>query len=145
MTDPRVISIAAFFKRHLPTFRIRTRAQILPLVTWYWRDARVGVIRENGRIVAAAMARCLNNEEDAAKPFLHDESGRIVWVEHIVSLHPLGVPLLMQTVTRRFGPREALAGNVIKRAGELRKLPWKAVERLTAITRVHEHKYPGAT
>lgn len=145
-TDPRIITLAAFFKRRLPAFRRATREDILRLVTWYWRDARAGVVRENGRIVAAALARCVNADEDAEKPFLHDEAGRIVWVEHIVSLHPLGLVALMQMVTRRFGPREVLAGHVSKRAGELRKLPWKSVERLIeAQQHAHEHTRSATT
>jgi hypothetical protein len=124
-----MITLAAFLKRHLPGARRTSRVDLLKWLAWYWSDARVGIVRENGRIVAVALARCLAEPEQAADPYFHDEHGRIVWVQDIVSLHPQGVASLIQTLVRRFGKREALAGQVLNRDGELRKLPWNHVLR----------------
>lgn len=134
---PTLISIAAFLKRHAPALRKAPRVQLLQFVLWYWTDARVGIIRENGRIVAVAMARCMNDVTHHAEPYHHDEAGKIVWVEHIVSRHPAGITMLLQQVRERFGPREAFAGHVFHRDGELRMLPMKVVERLTTGTPQH--------
>lgn len=138
-----MISAAAFMKRHLPGLRPWPRKTLLEYVGWYWRDARVGIVCDGPRIVAIALARCLNDVEQAKQTYHHDERGRIVWVEHIASVHPLGLPILLRQAMQRFGPREAFAGDVFKREGELRMLPWKTVERLTADIR-HELDTPAS-
>lgn len=132
MTTSPIISVAAFLKRHLPGLRPWPRETLLPYVEWYWRDARVGVVRDGPRILAVALARCIDDPAQAKQTYHHDEHGRLVWVEHIASTHPQGVALLLQIAMQRFGPREAFAGDVFKREGELRMLPWRTVERLTA-------------
>lgn len=132
MTTAPIISVAAFMKRHLPTLRRVPRKRLLDYVGWYWRDARAAVVWSGGRIVAVALARSMHTLEDAKRDYFHDEAGPLVWVDHIVSKHPLGVAILLQNAMQRFGPREAFAGEVFKREGELRMLPWKAVERLAA-------------
>lgn len=137
-TDP-ITSVAAFLKRRLPVMRHEPRAKLLSYVGWYWRDARIGVIRDGHKILAVALARGINDAAEAEQPYFHDERGRIVWIDHIASVHPDGVPLLLSQAMQRFGPREAFAGHVFKRDGELRMLPWRAVERLAADTQ-YEHQ-----
>ena len=133
MTAPIIISIAAFLKRREPWLRHATREHLLGFVTWYWRDARVGVVREAGRIVAVALARATSDlARTKADPWYHDEAGRIVWLDHIASRHPSGIAHLRAQARRRFGEREAYAGEVFKRDGELRMLPQKLVERIIA-------------
>jgi len=127
---PSIISICAFLKRRAPGFRTAQRAALVAFVLWYWRDGRVGVIREHGRIVAIALARCVHDVKQAAEPYYHDEKAPIVWVDDIVSRHPQGITLLLKHALQRFGPREAFAGHVFDRAGELRMLPIRVVERL---------------
>jgi hypothetical protein len=133
-----MISAAAFMKRHLPGLRTWPRARLLEYLGWYWRDARVGILRDHGRIVGIALGRCLHDVKQAREHYFHDEAARIIWIEHIVSRHPLGIRLLLQQAMQRFGPREAFAGDVFKRDGELRMLPWKTVERLTTALPPHE-------
>lgn len=136
-TDP-ITSVAAFLKRHLPVVRHEPREKLISYVTWYWRDARVGIVRNGPKILAVGLGRALNDPAEGERPWFHDEKGRIVWIDHIVSVHPAGVGLLLQHAMQRFGPRDAFAGHVFKRDGELRMLPWKAVERL--VTAQHEHQ-----
>lgn len=125
------ISIAAFIKRHSLDKCHEPRERLLPAVAWYWRDGRCGVLREKGRIVAVALVRCFNDLAHANTPYHHEETGNIVWVDDIVSRHPRGIGFLVELAERRFGRRECFAGTVFKREGELRKLPWKIVERLS--------------
>ena len=130
---PTLIQVCAFIKRHYKPARLWTREQLVPFVEWYWLDARAAVIRERGRIVALAMARCMNTLEEATEPFHHNEAGQIVWIDDIVSLHPNGIGALMTLASQRFGEREWFAGHVFNRNGELRKLPWKLVDRIFKI------------
>jgi hypothetical protein len=128
---PMVISVAAFLKRREPWLRHAKREQLLQLVNWYWRDGRVGVVRREGRIVAVALARASADlRETRANPWYHDEQGNVVWVEHIAATTPEGVPVLFGLAAQRFGKREAYAGEVFKRGGELRMLPSAIIERI---------------
>lgn len=130
---PIIISIAAFLKRREPWLRHAPREHLLSFIEWYWRDARVGVVREAGRIVAVALARATSDlARTKAEPYYHDEAGRIVWLDHIASRHPQGIPHLLAQARQRFGEREAYAGDVFKREGELRMLPQRLIERLIA-------------
>lgn len=128
---PEQIAVAAFLKRHEKWLRHAKREHFLPFIQWYWRDARIGVVRENGRVRAVALVRAVDEVAQANEPYFHAEKGRIVWIDHIASCHPLGVPILMRQAMQRFGPREAFAGHVFNRDGELRMLPWQVVERMT--------------
>lgn len=127
---------AAFLLEREPWLR-EAHGNLLGYLGWYWRDGRVGIVRDGPRILALALGRCLDEPQQARQDYFHREDGRLVWLDHIANTHPLGIPLLLQQAMQRFGPREAFAGNVFKRDGELRMLPWKLVERLT--TGVHSH------
>lgn len=128
---PTVIQVCAFLKRNGPWFRSWPREKLVPYISWYWKDGRVGLVRENGKIVAAAIARCVNDVADADEPFTHVELGRIVWVEDIVSKHPAGVAELFRQTMTRFGRRMAFAGKRFQRNRELQVLPWSVLQRLT--------------
>jgi hypothetical protein len=133
MSAPTPVQIAAFLKRHLPVLRKTPRAVLLSVVGWYQNVGVVGVVREKGRIRAVALARCVRTmEEGAAERWSHEEGaeGKIIWVQHIVSLHPAGIGLLLAQAAQRFGRRDAFAGHVYSRDGQLRMLPWNVVERL---------------
>ncbi len=136
-----LITLAAFIKRNAPGFRRASRQELLAFLGWYWRDGRVGIIRDKGRIVGAALARCMNHPGQAADPYYHDETGRLIWIQDIVSHHPLGIPLLLEHARQRFGPREAFAGRVFHRNGELRMLPFRVVERLSQNTGDSHHGF----
>lgn len=125
-----IVRVAAFLKRHLPALRTCERERLLAFVSWYWHDGRAGVVTDGPRIVAVALARALDETGDAAEPWRHTEGGRIVWLDHLVNRHPLGIGILLQQAIGRFGPREAFAGSVFNRSGELRMLPFSQVERL---------------
>lgn len=129
--DKRLISLAAFFKRHSPGLRHWPRQALLAMLTWYWRDGRVGIVQEKGRIVAAATARCVNDLGEARDFWHHNEQGQIVWIQDIASKHPNGIAALLGIAMHRFGPRQAFSGHVFKRNGELRLLPWNTVHRLS--------------
>lgn len=146
MSAPTMISAAAFLKRREPWLRHARRELLLPFVEWYWRDARAGIVCDGRRIVAIALARCVDDVAEARHdPYLHRPEGRIVWVDHIASTHVLGIPLLLRQALDRFGPREAFSGEVFKRDGELRMLPLRIVERL-AETALHGFTlHPGGT
>jgi hypothetical protein len=128
---PSILSVCAFLKRRAPGYRHAKRGPLLEFVGWYWRDARIGIVREHGRIVAVALARCVHDVKEGDDPFRHDEAAPIVWVDDIVSRHPQGIGLLLQQVRQRFGPREAFAGRVFNRDGELRMLPFRIVDKIT--------------
>ena len=134
MNPPRLIEACRFLKRNAPGKAVRG---FVRWAAWYWRDARLCVIRDRGQIVAIALARCLERIEQAEEEYFHLESGPIVWVQDIVSIHPLGLGLLIQHAVQRFGPREAFAGHVFNRCGELRMLPWKSVARLSSLAEDH--------
>ena len=130
-TAPTLIRTAAFLKRWAPGLRHWKRAALLNFVGWYWTDARAGIVHDHGRIVAVALARCVSHLEQADAPYYHDETAPIVWVDDIVSRHPLGITLLLGQVRQRFGTREAFAGRVFNRDGELRMLPFRVLERFS--------------
>ena len=147
MNPPTLISVCAFLKHYATAYRQATRERLLDFVGWYWRDGRVGIVRENGRIVAVAIGRCVQDVTRAqAEPYYHEEAAPIVWIDDIVSRHPHGVGLLFRQAMKRFGPRNAFSGQVFKRAGELRMLPYHCVARL-AIDIPHHglSLYSGAT
>ncbi len=132
MPKPTLIGLAAFVKRRVPAMRNCPRDLLLKVLQWYWNDGRVGILQVDGRIVAAALVRAVDTTDEAeADRYFHKEEGRLIWVDDIASTHPLGIPELLKMAMRRFGPRDAFAGHVLNRAGELRMLPWKTVERLT--------------
>lgn len=127
-----VVSAAAFLKRREPWLRREPRDRLLPYIAAFWYDGRIGIVRSGGRIVAVALARATNDlARTQAEPYYHDEAGRIVWLDHIASAHPQGIAVLLGQALMRFGRRDWYAGNVFKRAGELRMLPHELVERLT--------------
>lgn len=129
---PLLVSVAAFLKRHEPWLRHTPRTNLLNFIEWYWRDGRVGIVRENGRIVAVALARATSDPEQTRMcSYYHDEQGKIVWIDHIASRHPAGIAILLRHAIQRFGPREAFAGEVFKREGQLRMLPFRIVERFS--------------
>lgn len=132
--DPRLISLAAFFKRHSPGLRHWPRSALVPMLEWYWRDARVGIVQEHGKIVAAATARCLHHTGESRDAWAHDEHAPIVWIEDIASRHPRGLAALLGLLTQRFGERTALAGAVFKRDGEQRMFPYSIINRLAQTT-----------
>lgn len=145
MKPPSEISIAAFLKRYSAGKAREPRERLLQAVAWYWRDGRCGVLRVNGKIAAIALVRCLDDIAQAEIPYHHIETGHIVWIDDIVSRHPRGIGFLMEMAERRFGRREVFAGTVFKRAGELRMLPWKIVERLSKEETHHVNQHPGHT
>jgi len=141
MAKPTTIQIAAFMKRHLAAVRKTPREILLSVVEWYTRVAIVGVMRVDGRIVSVALGRCVKSVEQAEDDqWANDEDGQIIWVQHIVSLHPAGLGVLLTQAQRRFGRREAFAGRVFLRDGELRMLPWSVVERLYAEVTPEKHE-----
>lgn len=132
MNPPTLLDVCRFLRRHGPGFKNAGTKNLAHFVAWYWRDARVGVIHDAGRIVAVALARCIKETTEAAEPYRHTETAPIVWVDDIVSTHPAGVQLLLAHALQRFGPRHAFAGHVFHRSGELRMLPFRTVQRLAA-------------
>ncbi len=134
---PTLIGLAAFMKRYCPACRTWPREVLLSYLGWFWRDGRIGILQVDGRIVAAALVRCVNDIAEADQQYFHDEQAKIAWVDDIVSRHPLGVPALFKMAMHRLGPREAFAGKVFNRDGELRMLPWEFVERLTLRASTH--------
>jgi hypothetical protein len=112
--------------------------RLLEWLAWHWRNGGVGIVLEAGEIRAVGVARCVRSIEEArAEPYAHHEdpdTGRILWVEQLASRHPLGLPILLAQARSRFGPRPTVSGDVFKRPGELRMLPWNRVERL-----LHHH------
>lgn len=144
-TQRALVSIAAFLKRYAASYRRTGRTRMLEVLRWYWCHGLVGVIREGGKIVAVCTARCVRNAEEGGTPYVHDEAAPIVWVDEIVSRHPHGVALLLRQAQERFGPREAFAGTVFNRDGELRMLPMKTVERLIDLIPQNEHQHSRPT
>lgn len=132
MNPPSLLDVCRFLRRHGPGFKHCSTKNLAHFVAWYWRDARVGVVHSSGTILAVGLARFLHNPAEAAEPYAHHEHGPLVWVQDIVSQHPLGIPLLLRQTLQRAGPREAFAGHVFSRSGELRMLPFRTVQRLAA-------------
>jgi len=134
MNPPAEITIAAFIKRHSLVRRHDPREKLLGIVAWYWRDGRLGVLRDQGKIVAVALVRAISDLKQAEIPYHHEEGGNILWIDDIISRAPCGIAFLLELARQRFGPREAFAGHVFKRRAELRLLPWATVERLAQHT-----------
>ena len=132
MNPPSLIDVCRFLRRHGPGFKNCSTKNLAHFVAWYWRDARVGVVHDAGRVVAVALARCIKDVAEAETPYVHTETALLVWVDDIVSQHPAGVQLLLAHALQRFGPRHAFAGHVFSRSGELRMLPFRTVQRLAA-------------
>jgi len=134
MNPPSLLDVCRFLRRHAPGLAAHpTPRGLAHFVAWYWRDARVGVIHDAGRVVGVALARCVRQVADAAAdPFRHEDAAPIVWIDDIVSQHPQGIQLLLRHALARFGPRHAFAGHVFARQGELRVLPFRLVQRLAA-------------
>ena len=132
MNPPSLLDVCRFLRSHLPARRAQERRGFARWVLWYWRDARVGVVHDAGQIVAVGLARFIHSPAEADQPYAHDEAGPLVWVQDIASDHPLGIPILLRQTLQRAGPREAFAGHVFSRSGELRMLPFRTVQRLTA-------------
>jgi hypothetical protein len=132
-SDRLLVSAAAFLKRHRrESYGHAKRDLFLAWLRWYARDARLGIVMLEGRIVALALARCVASAAQAqVDSYAHDEGAPMVWVDDIVSTHPHGVPQLFRQVEQRFGIRQTLAGSVFSRAGQLRILPYQLVQRLT--------------
>lgn len=129
-TGPSFLATCRFLRHHAPGLRTWAVKGFARWVRWYWTDARIGIVTAHGAIVAVALARCVRHPADAMQPYAHTETGRIVWVDDIVSTHPEGVAVLLSHADQRFGQRQAYAGNVFSRNGELRMLPMNLVERL---------------
>lgn len=134
MSDQRLISVAAFVKRHVKRVHTWKRKALLDWLQFYWGNGYMGVVTNGPKIVAIALCRPLNDIKDAETPYKFSETGRIVWVDEIVSRHELGILYLFGHAIRRFGPRETFAGLCLSRDGELRMLPWNAVKKLTMDT-----------
>lgn len=132
--DPRIISLAAFAKRHIAGARKMSRDALIAWVTWYWRHGYLGVVRAKGRIVGAAFVRPIETIDEAHTAYKFSETGQIIWVDEIASCHPQGIQYLFGHAIQRFGPRETFAGWCLSRCGELRMLPWIAVQRLAMTT-----------
>ncbi len=133
MNPPSLLDVCRFLRSHGPGFAApRSVKNLAHFVAWYWRDARVGVVHASGTILAVGLARFVHSPAEAEEPYAHDERGPLVWVQDIVSQHPLGIPLLLRQTLQRAGPREAFAGHVFSRNGELRLLPFRTVQRLAA-------------
>lgn len=136
--SPRLLEAAAFLKHHDPAVREWPRLRLLQWLAHFWAHGQAGVVRNAGRICAVGVARCVRDQAEAeACAYAHHENpdtGRILWVDQLASVHPLGLPLLLAQARSRFGPRTIVSGHVFKRPGELRMLPWNRVEKL-----LHHH------
>lgn len=131
MRTPGLILIAAFLRRHLPALDHWPVETLVEWLRWHWSNGGVGVVRDHGRIVAVGVARCVHSVEQAEREtYAHDENGPLLWVDQLASTHRLGLPILLAQARLRFGPRKTVSGQVFKRPGELRMLPWKRVERI---------------
>lgn len=130
---PSLYAVAHFLRAHLPPRRAQAIKGFVHWLAWYWRDARVGVVHNAGTIVAVCLARCIHEPAQADQPYAHDEAAPLVWVQDIASTDPLGIPVLLQQAIARFGEREAFAGHAFARGGELRRLPFRTVQRLAAL------------
>lgn len=134
MSAPALITVAAFLKRHGAGPRRWPREKLLPWLEWHWKNGGVGVVHDRGRVLAAAVARCVNTFDEADRHYAHREDGALLWVDELASIHPHGLSLLLNQARSRFGPRLAVVGHVFNRPGKLRMLPWKTVERLMSET-----------
>jgi hypothetical protein len=129
-----LLEAAAFLKLKCPAMAQWPLPRLLAWFDVFWRDARVGVVRKHGEIVAVGVARCVQSIEEAEEhSYAHHEDpaeGRILWVDQLASDVPLGLPVLLAQARARFGPREQVSGHVFRRPGDLRMVPWNRVERL---------------
>jgi len=138
--DPQALQAEAlaFLQIHLRSLADWPPGLLLPWFTWHWRNGGVGIVRHQGRVRAVAVARCVASIAEAQEhAYAHHEdpeSGRILWCDQLASEHPLGLSILLAQARLRFGPRATVAGDVFKRPGELRMLPWSRVEKL-----LHHH------
>lgn len=129
-----LLEAAAFLKMHDPAVAEWPLPRLLEWFAHFWRNGQVGVVLEHGHVRAVGVARCVRSVEEAqADPYAHHESpdiGAILWVDQLASRHPLGLPILLAHARARFGPRTTVHGDVFKRPGDLRMVPWNRVERL---------------
>ena len=130
----RLLEAAAFLQSHDPAVRDWPTLRLLQWLAHFWAHGQVGIVTTGSRIRAIGVARCVQSIAEAqAHAYAHHENpdiGRILWVDQLASDHPLGLPLLLAQARSRFGPRSTVSGEVFKRPGELRMLPWNRVEKL---------------
>ena len=130
-TTPTLIQTAAFLKRHGAHPKKWPRSVLLPWLEWHWKNGGVGIVHDQGKIIAVAVARCIQTLSEAEQPYAHEDTSPLLWCDELASIRPDGLPLLLNLARHRFGPRLAMLGHVFNRPGQLRMLPWKTVERLT--------------
>lgn len=134
---PRFLEAAQFLRAALPSVAAWPAPRLLEWLAHWWRLGQVGLVLERQRIRAVGVARCVHSIEAAQADDYHNDEGelsRILWVDQLASDHPLGLYLLLAQARSRFGPRAMVSGQVLKRPGELRMLPWTRVEKL-----LHHH------
>jgi hypothetical protein len=129
-----ILEAAAFLRHRDPAVATWPMPRLLEWLAHFWRLGQVGVVTEHGRVRAVGVARCVASIEEAeADEYAHHEApetGAILWVDQLASDHPLGLPILLAQARSRFGPRAHVSGQVFKRPGALRLVPWVRVERL---------------
>ncbi len=113
-------------------------SQLCAWLAWHWRQGGVGLVSQGSLLQAVGVARCVRSVAEArADAYAHHEdpdTGVILWVDQLASLHRLGLPLLLAQARDRFGPRPTICGDVFQRPGQLRLIKWQRVEKI-----LHHH------
>jgi len=97
------ISVAAFLKRNWEPCRFWPRAALVAWVAWYYDDARCGVVKRAGKIVAVGLVRRVAEADATERPaeYYHNENGAVAWVELLINKDRSGLAVLWAILLAR--------------------------------------------
>jgi hypothetical protein len=125
-----LLTTTAFVLRYYPPARGWGGRAVLPWLRWFADDRRAAHVTDSqGRLVAFGVARCLDNEADAADPYAHSEAGRIVFVDLAVARSRHALRALWSALRARFGPRARVAWQRVRLGEALRGYNFNQTER----------------
>jgi hypothetical protein len=130
LPEPTIEQAAAFLREHGAGPKVWPEEAVMPWLEWHWNNGGVGIAYDENGIYAVGVARCLAHLSDSDMRYMHTEDGFVLWCDELASTRKEGISILLALARDRFGPRLAVVGQVFKRPGKLRMLPWKIVERL---------------
>ena len=125
-----VLTATAFVVRHHGIARGWGGRVVLPWLRWFADDGRLAHVTDSrGRLVAVGAARCVFHPDDARKPYAHDESAPVVFVDLVVSRARGALAALWGALRTRFGARARIVWQRPRGAEAFRSFAFGRAER----------------